>query len=210
MIGWMIFLVLGGFVPDAQVSAEQRATADSERCLDNSPQRNDAVVVTACSALLERRGLLGSQVNMIKALRARAYARQRDYRHAASDYRDAFRAGVWEPSVANGLCWSLAVIGESLDEARVACDARLREVPDDPETLDSRGLVSLKQGRFQDAWDDYNRAFRINPQGVSWLYGRGVAALRLGRSEEGRRDIELAEMGYPGIGAMYASYGIRP
>lgn len=126
------------------------------------------------------------------------------------DYRAAFRAGVAQPSVANGLCWTLAVLGESLDEARGACDARLREAPDDAEALDSRGLVNLKQGRFQEAWDDYDSAVRINPQGVSWFYGRAIAALRLGRIEEGRRQIEMAEIGYPGIAAMFESYGIRP
>src|SRR5205085_5955723 len=145
-----------------------------------------------------------------QALRARAYVRLSDDRHAMPDYRAAFRAGVTEPAVANGLCWTLAVLGESLDEARAACDTRLRIAPDDPETLDSRGLVYLKQGRFQDAWDDYDCAVRINPYGISWLYGRGIAALRLGRTEEGRRDIELAESGYPRIRAMYERYGIRP
>lgn len=207
MTGWVAFLVLGSF---AQAAPAQPADVDMVRCRDVSPQRDDATVVSACAAVLERGTLHGADFAGVQALRARAYARLRDYRHAAADYRAAFRAGVTEPAVANGLCWSLAVLGESLDEARSACEARLRVAPDDPETLDSRGLINLKQGHFQEAWNDYDRAFRINPNGVSWLYGRGIAALRLGRTSEGRADIERAEIGYPNIRAMYESYGVRP
>jgi tetratricopeptide (TPR) repeat protein len=207
MMEWVALLALGWF---AQAAPVQPADADMTRCQDTSPGRDDNMVAAACSAVLERGTLHGIDVARVQALRARAYVRLRDNRHAAADYRAAYRAGVTEPAVANGLCWSLAVLGESLDEARAACDARLRIEPDDEEALDSRGLVNLKEGRFQDAWNDYDRAFALNPRGVSWLYGRGIAALRLGRAEEGRRDIELAEIGYPGIAAMYVSYGIRP
>lgn len=180
------------------------------RCEDASPQRDDAAIVSVCSGVLERGTLHGADFARVQALRARAYVRLRDYRHAAPDYRAAFQAGITEPAVANGLCWSLTVLGEAPDEARAACDARLRVAPDDAEALDSRGLLNLKQGRFQEAWNDYDRAVGINPQGVSWHYGRGIAAIRLGRIEEGRREIELSEIAYPGIGAMFESYGIRP
>lgn len=207
MTGWLVLLALGGMTQTAPVQA---ADADLARCRDESRQRDDAAVVASCSAALASSGLTDEARARLQAFRARAYARQFDYRHAAPDYRAAWRAGVNEPAVPNGLCWSLAVLGEALEEARAACDARLRAVPDDAETLDSRGLVNLKQGRLQEAWNDYDRAFRINPQGVSWLYGRGIAALRLGRTAEGRQDIDSAEAGYPGIGAMFARYGIRP
>lgn len=207
MMEWLVFLSLGAL---AQAAPPPPADADMARCRDPSPERDERAVVSACSAVLERGTLRGADFAGVQALRARAYSRLRDYRHAAPDYRAAFQAGVTEPPTANGLCWSLAVLGESLDEALAACNARLRVAPDDPETLDSRGLVYLKQGRFQDAWIDYDRAVRINPNGISWLYGRGIAALRLGRAREGRADIEWAKTGYPDIGAMYLSYGIRP
>lgn len=205
MIEWLAALALGAFVQAAPAE-----DADMARCRDPSPDRDERAVVSACSAVLERGSLRGMEFAQVQALRARAYVRLSDYRHAAPDYRAAFRAGITEPPAANGLCWSLAVLGESLEEALAACNARLRVAPDDPETLDSRGLVYLKQGRFQDAWNDYDRAVRINPRGISWLYGRGIAALRLGRTAEGRRDIEFAKAGYPAIGGMYLSYGIQP
>jgi len=133
-----------------------------------------------------------------------------DRRSALADFREAFRRTPTEPNFGNALCWSLAVLGEELDEARAACDASLRLRPDHPPTLDSRGLVALKQGRFQDAWDDYDAAARINPDGPSWVYGRGIAALRLGRTEEGRADLARAEALSAGVAQSYADFGIRP
>lgn len=207
MIEFLIFVALGSITQIAPVPSDDPEMA---RCENASPQRDNSVIISSCTGVLERGTLHGAAFARVQALRARAYVRLRDYRHAAPDYRAAFHAGVTEPAVANGLCWSLTVLGESLDEARAACDARLREAPDDVEALDSRGLLNLKQGRSQDAWNDYDRAVRINPQGVSWFYGRGIAAIRLGRVEEGRQQIEMAEIGYPGIGAMFESYGVRP
>ena len=71
-------------------------------------------------------------------------------------------------------------------------------------------MVGLKQGRFQDAWNDYDAAVRINPNGASWVYGRGIAALRLGRTEEARADIARAQALAADVTQFYADYGIRP
>ena len=129
---------------------------------------------------------------------------------AIQDYRDGMRRVPQDPDLGNALCWILAIRNESLDEARSACDRSLRLRPDYPPTLDSRGLVGLKQGRFQDAWNDYDAAVRIQPRGPSWLYGRGVAALRLGRTAEGQADIAGAEALNGGIAQYYVELGMRP
>ncbi len=129
---------------------------------------------------------------------------------AMQDYRDGMRRVPQDADLGNALCWILAIRGESLDEARIACDRSLRLRPDYPPTLDSRGLVGLKQHRFQDAWNDYDAAVRIQPRGPSWLYGRGVAALRLGRNAEGRADIAAAEALNDGIAQYFIELGIRP
>jgi Flp pilus assembly protein TadD len=71
-------------------------------------------------------------------------------------------------------------------------------------------MVALKQSRFQDAWNDYDAAMRINPEGPSWVYGRGIAALRLGRTEEGRADIARAQALNAEVARYYAGLGIRP
>lgn len=202
----LLALALAGPATHGQSPVEDQQRV---RCGDDNTDRNDNLVVEACTALLGPGGSDHKRRFFALSNRARAYARLRDYRRAVPDFREAVRLEAGDHKMWNGLCWSLAVSGESLAEARAACDLGLRLHPDDPEILDSRGLVFLKQGRFQEAWNDYDRAFRIEPRGISWLYGRGIAAIRLGRVDEGSADLALAEAGYPGIRAMYERFGIR-
>lgn len=143
--------------------------------------------------------------------RALAYARLRDHRRAVTDLREAVSRAPEDPDMANALCWSLAVSGGDLDEARAACDASLRIRPNDGRTLDSRGMVGLKQGRFQQAWNDYDAAVRTGgPALPTFLYGRGIAALRLGRTEEGRADLARATALNAELPQFYAGYGLTP
>jgi tetratricopeptide (TPR) repeat protein len=142
--------------------------------------------------------------------RGLAYAMLNDNREALPDFRAAVRGAPDEPQMANGLCWTLAVLGENLDEARQACDSALRLRPDYAEALDSRGLLNLKQQRFQDAWRDYDAALRLSPNAANLRYGRGIAALRLGRTAEGQADIAASLAASPDLAVTYAGYGIRP
>lgn len=151
-----------------------------------------------------------ARVAAIHYERGRMYEGAHDYPHATEDFREALRRAPNDPEMGNALCWTLAIRSESLDEARAACDASLRARPNHAPTLDSRGMVGLKQGRFQDAWNDYDAAVRIDAGGPSWVYGRGIAALRLGRTAEGRADIARAEGLNPGVTQYYADFGVRP
>ncbi len=62
------------------------------------------------------------------------------------------------------------------------------------------GALALQLGRNQEAWDAYNNAVasaqanggRTGINTGEALFGRGVAALRLGRTAEGRADIAEA------------------
>ena len=150
------------------------------------------------------------RVGQILYDRGGVYEQLHEDERAMQDYRDGMRRVPQNADLGNALCWILAIRGESLDEARSACDRALRIRPDHPPTLDSRGLVGLKQRRFQDAWNDYDAAVRVQPRGPSWLYGRGIAALRLGRTEEGRADIAAAEALNDSITQYYVELGIRP
>lgn len=150
------------------------------------------------------------RIGRILLERGGAYENLRNDAHALADYREGMRRVPQEPDLGNALCWLLAIRGESLDEARRACDRSLRIRPDHAPTLDSRALVGLKQHRFQDAWNDYDAAVRLQPRGPSWLYGRGIAALRLGRTAEGRTDIAAAQAMSHGIDQYYVELGVRP
>ena len=151
-----------------------------------------------------------ARIGQILYDRGGVYEQLHEDDRAMQDYRDGMRRVPGDPDLGNALCWILGIRGESLDEARSACDRSLSLRPDYTPTLDSRGLVGLKQRRFQDAWNDYDAAVRLRPRGPSWLYGRGIAALRLGRIEEGRADIARALELNDGIAQFYVELGIRP
>jgi tetratricopeptide (TPR) repeat protein len=134
----------------------------------------------------------------------------RDYRRALPDFREAMRLDPRNPEPGNDLCFSLAALNESLDEARGACNAAIALAPNDHATLDSRAFVGLRQSRFQDAWNDYDAAARLAPGDAHYLYGRGIAALRLGRTAQGRADLARATALDADAPRSYAEFGIRP
>jgi tetratricopeptide (TPR) repeat protein len=109
----------------------------------------------------------------------------------------------------NQRCWARAVAGLELGVALEACNAALAE-GNRASILDSRALVFLKLGRFQDAWNDFNTAVGMSAENPHYLYGRGVAALHLGRQSEGRADLERAASMDGEISLEYAANGVRP
>jgi tetratricopeptide (TPR) repeat protein len=126
-------------------------------------------------------------------------------------------------------CWMRAVASRDLDAARRDCDEALRIIAGGLDDLaasiyDSRALVGLKQGRNENALEDYEIAARLRRPGVSItpaapgagalfahaLYGRGIAAKRLGRSHEAQSNFEGAAHWDADVAATYAAYGVTP
>ena len=142
--------------------------------------------------------------------RAVAYEEMRDWSHASADYDQADRVGPNDPDTLNGRCWTRAAAGADLDVARTACDRSLALRPNDASTLDSRGMVGLKQQRWQDAWADYDAAVRAAPNYASARYGRGIAAIRQGRTTEGQADLAAATAMSANIANSYAQNGVTP
>ena len=110
--------------------------------------------------------------------RAGAYAGLGDRVRALADYREARRREPEDPDVLNSLCWIFAQAGQELEEAHAACDASLAARPGDPDTLDSRGLVRLRQRRFREAWADYDAAVRAGEGMPAWRASSTAAASR--------------------------------
>lgn len=129
---------------------------------------------------------------------------------ALKDYDRAIELDPKQGDYFNSRCWVRAVMGTSLALARNDCDAGLTLSSNDPAILDSRGLVGIKQGQFEKAWADYDVAHRGLPKNASILYGRGIAALRLGRSAEGNADLAAAMKLDGKIAETYAGYGVLP
>lgn len=145
--------------------------------------------------------------------RADVYEKRGDFARAAAESRTAVRLDPDNPDVLNALCWHLALADDDLAGAREACDRGLAIRPGDPDTLDSRGFVGLRQARFREAWRDFDTAVRGgegHPNMASFVYGRGIAALRLGRTPDGQDDLARAATLDANIAVTYARHGVQP
>ena len=75
--------------------------------------------------------------------------------------------------------------------------------------LNSRGLVQLKLGAFNESIADYDTVVKQNAKDADSLYGRGIAKLRSGDSASGYADISAAKAIRADITDVYAGYGIK-
>ncbi len=142
--------------------------------------------------------------------RADTYFSMRDYERATQDYD---RAAELVPDAASyhaSRCISRAAAdGAAWEAGRAACSEALRLEADDPYALFARGFLRFRQGDFDAAHADFAAALLENEDAVSALYGRGVAALRLGRAE-GQGDIDRATDTNRDTVEYYAAAGLRP
>lgn len=153
---------------------------------------------------------LNPSADLALRLRATLHLELKNYDRAIAD---ADRGAQLAPSVAehhNQRCWARAVANRDLETARTACDLALRLQPNDANVLDSRALVGLRQGRFQEALSDWAAAVALEPTSARFRYGRGLTALRLGRAEEGRADIAAAVTLDGTVAAAFADIGLQP
>lgn len=75
-----------------------------------------------------------------------------------------------------------------------------------PDPLVARGITLLKQKKFQDAWNDFDAAIALAPRDAVALYGRGLAAQKLGK--DGSADLAAATALNPGLARFYDDYGL--
>lgn len=105
-------------------------------------------------------------------------------RHVAEAIADADASGRimkrYLPSQ-NMRCWIRAINNTDLVVARQACREALNIQDTDPAVHDTSATLALQEGNWQLAWSGFDFAFR---RGVpSAVYGRGLAALAMGRPE---------------------------
>ena len=135
------------------------------------------------------------------------YFRRGDLKRAIADYKRAVGLQPDNIEAQANLCWSMTLEGKDLDRARAACDSVLA-MKDHPETRVRRGIIGYRQGRFRQAWSDFDAALRLDPESGLARYGRGLAAGKLDRKADSEADIAAAKSKRPGVAAEYENYGI--
>ena len=168
-----------------------RAMADSTTATELDPKAADAYV---------QRGMV--------------YRAKGDLRPALAEFNKAVEITTavvvtnMKDAVAYAIrCWARAVPGQDLSLALADCDESIRLAPR-YYSLDSRGLVFMKLGRFEEAMADYNAALAISPNFAHALYGRGLAKRGAGDQHGGEEDIATARTLQPWIASLYAAYGM--
>ena len=121
---------------------------------------------------------------------------------------DALAAKDPSPSDLNNMCWRKAVAGVELPRALEECDKSIAAL-DQAATHDSRALVLLRLGRFEEAIKEYDLAL-AGGDIVSALYGRSIAYARLGKKMDSDADRAKAIKLDPLIGEQFLGYGVSP
>jgi regulator of sirC expression with transglutaminase-like and TPR domain len=89
------------------------------------------------------------------------------------------------------------------------CNESLNLRPNDPNTLDSRGFTYLKLRQPERAINDYDAVLQFDSKNAYSLYGRGLAHLMLGNSDQGNQDIAAAKAIKAEIVDEFAWYGVK-
>jgi tetratricopeptide (TPR) repeat protein len=142
--------------------------------------------------------------------RSEVYLAQRQFDLAMADANRVVAIASDTPGGYRVRCEIRVVQNAELDAARRDCDHALELNSIDTAALAARGVLSLHSGANQEAWSDFDAAIFNGRREARTLYGRGIAAIRLGRPREGRADIAAAEQLQPEITVTFASYGLTP
>ncbi len=118
------------------------------------------------------------------------------------------------PYALNSRCWIRALDGTQLTLALKDCNAaRSRADKSSPfyaEVSDSRGLVLLRMGDYENSIADYDAALKINPKNAWSLYGRGIDKLRKQQTRAADADIARATAAWPQVVQEFKRRGIVP
>jgi tetratricopeptide (TPR) repeat protein len=222
---------LGGYIKCMSIFAQKPgeepafdAATQEDGCtnvieLGSDIQRRDAYYARAIIRRLDdRKELALEDLNALMAIkpgdafllqvRGSLHGEMGNYDLASVDISQALKIAPMNASAHNSMCWMLAIEGKDLSRALNYCNISIGLTAGNGPALDSRGLVYLKMGKYDLALADYERAVRGQPDWAHFMYGRGIALLRLGREEEGRQWIALATAAEPDIAERYDDYGI--
>jgi tetratricopeptide (TPR) repeat protein len=188
------------------LSTEEEAHVHQMRGYIHSDQGEESLAVADFSRLIQLKPDFADGY----WLRAVSYENLMDYANALADYDRMAKLRPDDWTGWSQTCWGHAYWNSGLTDGLHACDMALRLNPGDPNTLDGRGFVNLRLGRFGEALADYDAALRQEPRLPGALYLRGVAKLRLGDGTGAKQDLAAAVRLEPEVASRFSSYGIAP
>ncbi|MXP29527.1 tetratricopeptide repeat protein [Porphyrobacter algicida] len=110
----------------------------------------------------------------------------------------------------NGLCWSSGLGNVATDDALRDCKRALKLSNDAPAVRDSLALVLYRQGKFDDALDNYNKVLAAQPKEAWSLYMRGMTETKLGQAAQGAKDRKDAVVLDTSVADRAKAYALEP
>lgn len=136
----------------------------------------------------------------IALMQTHADAGRRGY---ALRYGDLLAASKTGPDILVTQCIVRVIVKWDLETGRKTCtDVGGKNAA----ALEARGQINLLAGKWEDAWTDFDAAFKIDGAGQA-LYLRGLAAAAQSRMGEGLKDMADGEAKAPGSAQSYERDG---
>lgn len=108
----------------------------------------------------------------------------------------------------NSRCWARALSNQLLDDALKDCRKAIRRDGENPDYLDSYGMVQLRLGDYPDAIKTYQQAIALKPR-LAWShYGLALAEIHSGQTDAGKADLATARAINPHIQTLAEKYGL--
>ncbi len=121
------------------------------------------------------------------------YARRGDYILATTSYEGALKRAPEDVPAMSSYALLLADHGADLNRSvALATMAYKKSWPKDPDVVGAMGWVRFKQGKLKQSLPLLRDASTGNSSNPLHHYHFGVALLQVGRTEEGRREVETA------------------
>lgn len=181
--------------------------AEDAEALCFNTRRRPGDRVSACTDALLRGPTNDERKADLHAQRAMAYYAAGEWEIALEDFGFALTLNPDLTSALNGRCWISAIKKQNFAQARRDCDRAIALDPAFHEAYDSRAILSLREGDWEAAWQDFDMAVRLRRDVPAFLYGRGFAALALGDAQASQADVAAAIAINPSVANEYRDMG---
>ncbi len=164
----------------------------------------------AVAMLDERIALGGKTRNDYRVAKASLIGEFGDEQLAISEL-DALNAEKpGSPDLLNTLCWVKATQNLQLESALKDCTSAIELSESTPAILDSRALVWMRLGRYDEALRDLDAAISQSPGMGPARFLRSIVNKRLGNVAQAASDLSIARQLFPSIERDYARLGLKP